>query len=114
MMAGAEPARPPPGSPRERAEAFLSLQCPAPRPRRSPAPSPSPETDAASCFVITSAEAPYNILTASPSWFNLWGFSEAEAVGAPVSILNNVKNNGEGYDAQAPKGLMQQFAASGR
>jgi len=46
------------------------------------------------CWVLTSADAPYIIKEASPSWHALWQFSERESVGKPISkVLNGPRSD---------------------
>jgi len=66
------------------------------------------EMSSLSCTVETSAERPFVIKSASPSWFCTWGFEPSEAVSKPITILNGV-----GYDADAAASLMEQFNRAG-
>ena len=62
-----------------------------------------PET----CWVKTDLET--NIIAASPSWYKLWGYSEAEALGQSTRILN-----GHGPDAAKGKELMAELLQRGK
>lgn len=53
------------------------------------------------CWVLTSTDAPYFIKDASDTWFCLWGYSPAEAIGKPIDIIN-----GPGYDSISARAVL--------
>eukprot|EP00966_Prymnesium_polylepis_P120158 2776601-Prymnesium_polylepis.1 len=57
---------------------------------------------------MTAAEPPFTILSASPGWHRLWGFSPADIAGKSTSILN-----GLGYDAAAGVRVRESYIATG-
>jgi len=57
-----------------------------------------------SCSVTTTAAPPFLITSATQSWLDIWGYTEAEAIGKDIAILN-----GSGYDKAASDELLQHF-----